>query len=158
MERAFSLVDYLVVFGYLAGIIYLGSRFYERGGTVRTFLLAGRNVAWIPAAISAIAGQFSAISYLGAPAFVVQHDLRMMMFAFTFLLILPVILKVFLPFFSRLNIYTAYEYLEKRFDYRVRGVTSLLFLILRGGYVAIVIYAPSWPSPRWSASPCPRRS
>ncbi len=55
----------------------------------------------------------------------------------------PIVIKVFVPFYSRLNLYTAYEYLERRFSLPVRVLTSVLFQVLRGAHVAIVIYAPS---------------
>ena len=59
------------------------------------------------------------------------------------LLVAPIVIFVFVPFYAKLNLYTAYEYLERRFDLRVRLVTSILFQVLRGVHVAITIYAPS---------------
>ncbi|MCI0719502.1 MAG: sodium/solute symporter [Acidobacteria bacterium] len=144
MEKShFSYLDYGVLFSYLGLMGLLGSLFYRKRSSTKEFLLGGKSVGWIPVAISVIATDFSAISYISTPAYSYQKNLKLAFFSFSLVLVVPIIVRVFLPFYARLNIYTAYEYLEMRFDYKVRAITSGLFLVLRGGYMAIVIYAPA---------------
>jgi SSS family transporter len=122
----------------------IGGMFYRRKTDSKDFFLAGRAAAWIPVAISIIATDVSAITYLGLPAFVYQRDLQLMaIYPVLVFLVIPVVARYFVPFYSRLNLFTAYEYLERRYDGRVRTMASLLFLLMRGIYMGIVIYAPS---------------
>ena len=98
---------------------------------------------WIAVGISIFATLFSAISLLGSPGWVFDHDLTLGLSLLTIPLITPIVIAIFLPFYHRLRVFTAYEYLEKRFNPQVRTVASLLFLFQRGCYLAVVIYAPS---------------
>lgn len=97
----------------------------------------------IPVAISLVAADMSAISYMGAPAWTFQHNLELVWSSWTYLFVAPIVMFLFMPFYSRFNFYTAYEYLERRFDLKTRLLGSVLFLLVRGSHVAIVIYAPS---------------
>jgi SSS family solute:Na+ symporter len=144
LNPAFTTIDLTVLIVYLAAMVAMGSMFYRKKSDTKDYFLAGRNATWVPVAISIIATDFSAISYLGQPAYVWQKDLRMfLMLLMLPCVVVPIVVTFFVPFYSRLNLYTAYEYLERRFGVRVRTVTSLLFLILRGTYMGIIIYAPS---------------
>lgn len=97
----------------------------------------------IPVAISLVAADMSAISYMGAPAWTYQHNLELVWSSWSYLFVAPVVMYLFMPFYSRFKFYTAYEYLERRFDLKTRLLGSALFLLLRGSHIAIVIYAPS---------------
>src|SRR5512139_3832678 len=118
--KGFTTLDYVLVVGYLLTIAAIGSSFYKRKSTAKDYFLGGRSMSWLPVGISLVAADLSAITLMG-----------------------PIVIKVFVPFYSRLNLYTAYEYLERRFSLPVRLLTSVLFQVLRGAHVAIVIYAPS---------------
>ena len=69
--------------------------------------------------------------------------MTLMLYEFAYSVAAWLVILIFLPFYCRLKLYTAYEYLEQRFDVRVRWITSALFLIIRGSHVAIAMYAPA---------------
>jgi len=141
--KTFSAVDYGVVIGYLLVIAAIGSSFYRRKTTAKEYFLGGRSMWWLPVGISLIAADLSAISVMGSPAWSFRNNMMLLWLSVGYPLMAPVVIKVFVPFYARLNLYTAYEYLEKRFNVSVRAITSLLFQLLRVAHVALVIYAPS---------------
>jgi len=136
-------LDYLILLAYLAGITALGSSFYRRRTTPKDYFLGSRSFGWFPAGMSIIASDTSAITVMGSVAWCFNHNFEVMWFTFGYILMAPVVIRVFIPFYTSLNLYTAYEYLEKRFNLPVRVTTSILFQCLRGMHVAIAIYAPS---------------
>jgi SSS family transporter len=138
-----NLLDFTVIVGYLAGITWIGSRFYRKNASMQEYLLGGRGMKWLPVALSIMAADTSAISYLGVPAWSFQQNMRLNQNILTYLLAIPIVILVFLPVYSRGNLFTAYQYLENRFDLRVRLLTSVFFLVIRGAHVAVVIYAPA---------------
>jgi len=142
-RNGFSLVDWIIVGGYIAVISVIGSLFYRKKSSAGEFFLGGRSMRAVPVAISLVAADMSAISYMGAPAWTYQHNLELVWSSWTYLFVAPVVMFLFMPFYSRFKFYTAYEYLERRFDLKTRLVGSAIFLLLRGSHVAIVIYAPS---------------
>jgi solute:Na+ symporter, SSS family len=141
--RQFSTLDYLMVVLYLIGIAALGSSFYRRRSSARDYFLGGRSFSWLPAGISIVAADMSAITLMGSTGWTYKHNLQLAWMACGFVLMAPVAILVFVPFFSRLKLYTAYEYLERRFGLGVRLLASGLFQLLRGGHVAIAIYGPA---------------
>jgi SSS family transporter len=141
--KGFSTVDYIAVLVYLVAIAAIGSSFYRRRTTAREFFLGGRSVPWIAAGISIIAADLSAISVMGAPAWAFKYDIQLAWVVFGYPLVAPLVILVFVPFYSRLNLYTAYEYLEKRFGLGVRLLVSGQFQILRSWHVAVAIYGPA---------------
>lgn len=141
--KSFSAIDYAVVIGYLLAIAAIGSSFYRRKTTAKEYFLGGRAMWWLPVGISLIAADLSAISVMGSPAWSFKNNMMLLWLSVGYPLMAPVAIKVFVPFYARLNLYTAYEYLEKRFNVSVRAITSLLFQLLRVAHVALVIYAPS---------------
>lgn len=141
--KGFTTLDYAVVIGYLLTIAAIGSSFYRRKSTPKEYFLGGRKMSWLPVGISIIAADLSAITVMGIPAWGYKHNLELLWVIVGYPLVAPVVILVFVPFYARLNLYTAYEYLERRFSLSVRLVTSLLFQMLRGMHVAIAIYAPS---------------
>src|SRR5436305_587408 len=108
--------DLCVVATYLAGITWLGSRFYRRGSDMQEYLRGGRSMKWFPVALSILASKTSAISYLGVPAWSFRNNTALNLEYLTYLLAVPIVVWVFVPVYSRGNLFTAYEYLEKRFD------------------------------------------
>lgn len=97
----------------------------------------------LPVAISLVAADMSAITYMGTPAWSYRYNLEEFWTTCSYLLVVPIVMYFMLPFFMRFKFYTAYEYLERRFDLKTRLVVSGLFLLMRGSHVAIAIYAPS---------------
>ena len=139
----FTWLDYLIVAAYLAGVTVLGSLFASGQKSSRDFFLAGRGMSWFPMALSVIATDFSAISFLGAPGYVVAHDLVIDLQPLVFIWVLPISLYLFVRFFHRLELISAYEYLEKRFNLALRTGCSLLFICLRVSWMATALYATS---------------
>lgn len=142
-SNIFTLADWIILASYIVAVSALGSLFYRKKTTARDFFLSGRRMKAIPVAISLVAADMSAISYMGAPAWTYQHNLELVWSSWTYLFVAPVVMYLFMPFYARFKFYSAYEYLERRFDLKTRLLGSALFLLMRGSHVAIVIYAPS---------------
>src|SRR6185312_1532292 len=143
MKNLFGLADWLILGGYIVAICVLGTLFYRKKTTSGDFFLGGRRMRALPVAISLVAADMSAISYIGAPAWAYKHNLELVWSSWSYLLVAPVVMFLFMPFYARFNFYSAYEYLERRFDLKTRLVGSAIFLLMRSSHVAIVIYAPS---------------
>jgi SSS family transporter len=138
-----SISDVVVILFYFSLVTITGSWFYRNDADMRAYLLGSKGMRWLPVALSILAADTSAISYLGYPGWSFRENLKLNQNIFTYLFAIPLVMWVFLPVYSRGNLYTAYQYLEQRFDFRVRLLTSLLFLTVRGAHVAIIIYAPA---------------
>ncbi|MTB51435.1 sodium:solute symporter [Lewinella sp. W8] len=138
-----STIDWLVMTGTLAAIVGFGVWKTRSVDNVKSYLLGDRDLKWWTIGLSVMATQASAITFLSTPGQAYDDGLGFAQFYFG-LPIAMVILCVFvLPIYYRLQVYTAYEYLEGRFDVRVRTLTALLFLIQRGLAAGITIYAPA---------------
>lgn len=137
----FSSWDYVVIAAYLAATIWLGMRFTRGQKSLERYFVAARNAPWWAAGISVIAANFSAISYMGVPAWIFQHDLRLDMGIIWFPLQMLLVVSLFVPFMARLQLYTIYEYLEYRFGLSARILASTFFILVRGGHLAIAIFA-----------------
>lgn len=138
-----SPADTFALAAYLLAVAALGSAFYRRKATARDYFLGGRAMGWLPAGISIVAADLSAISVMGAPAWAYKHNLELLWVTCGYPLMAPVAILVFVPFYARLNLFTAYEYLERRFNLAVRLLVSALFQLLRGWHVAVTIYGPA---------------
>ena len=123
-------------------LVGTGLFFTRRQKSLKSYLLADQDIHWIIVAISVLAALFSGITYLGAPAEAYYHDLCYIWVLASFFIATPITTLVFLPFFRGLNLFTAYEYLDRRFDLRVRRIASALFIARVTFYMAMVIYAP----------------
>ncbi|MSO23168.1 MAG: hypothetical protein EXQ58_07945 [Acidobacteria bacterium] len=135
--------DLAVIAAYLVGITMVGMLFYRKNTNMEEYLLGSKGMKWFPVALSILAADTSALTYLGIPAWSFRHDLKYNQVTFSNLIAVPIVIWLFLPIYSKGNLYTAYQYLERRFDVRVRLVTSLLFLVIRGAHVSVIIYAPA---------------
>jgi Na+/proline symporter len=111
--------------------------------TVDDYLRGGNSLRWPTIGLSIMATQASAITFLSTPGQAFEDGLRFVQFYFGLPLAMIVIAAVFVPIYRQLNIYTAYEYLEHRFDQRVRYLGAVLFLTQRGLAAGITIYAPA---------------
>ncbi|HEX8516837.1 MAG TPA: sodium:solute symporter [Bacteroidia bacterium] len=138
-----SWIDWLVLGITLIFIIVYGV-WKSRGSTnIEGYLLANRQLPWYHVGLSVMATQASAITFLSAPGQGYSDGLRFVQFYFGLPLAMVVLCITFIPIFHRLNVYTAYEYLEKRFDNKTRSLTAFLFLLQRGLSTGITIYAPA---------------
>ncbi len=128
---------------YFIASILIGISVGGRQRDLKTFLLAGNQAHWFVLGVSIIAGLFSGISFLGAPAETFNHNLIYLWGAVGYLIATPLTSFVFLPFFHGQNFYTAYEYLEHRFDRRLRRLSSATFIFRASLWLALALYAPA---------------
>ena len=136
-------LDWGVLIVTLASIILYGI-FRSRGNrNMDDYLLAGHSLPWYHVCLSVMATQASAVTFLSAPGQGFADGMRFVQFYFGLPLAMVVLSITFVPIFHRLRVFTAYEFLEKRFDPRVRMLTSILFLIQRGLSTGLSIYAPA---------------
>ena len=135
-------LDWLVLVGTL-GFIGVYGAWKSRGVRTMETYFRDRSLHWPTIGLGIMATQASAITFLSTPGQAYADGMRFVQFYFGLPLAMVVIGAVFVPIFHRLNVYTAYEYLEHRFDVRVRCLGALLFLVQRGLAVGITIYAPA---------------
>lgn len=136
-------LDWGILVGTLMVIVLYGVWKNRKAESVRSYLMGDRDLPWWTIGLSVMATQASAITFLSTPGQAYADGMRFAQFYFG-LPIAMVILCVFvLPIYYRLKVYTAYEYLETRFDLRTRTLTAILFLVQRGMAAGITIFAPS---------------
>jgi SSS family transporter len=136
-------LDVAIFVAYMAVLVGIGAWFTRRETGLKEYLLAGQDVHWVIVGISVLAALFSGITYLGAPAESFFHDLTILWTVISFVIATPIATIVFLPFYRRLGLYTAYEYLERRFDRRLRWFASGCFILRGTCYLALAISAPA---------------
>lgn len=141
--KTLSPIDIGVFAAYMLVLFGIGAYFTRQQKDLKSYLLADQNIHWIIVAVSVLAALFSGITYLGAPAESFFHDLTYLWVVISFFVATPVTTLIFLPFFRGLNLITAYEYLERRFDRSLRWLASTLFLTRVSLYLATAIYAPA---------------
>jgi SSS family solute:Na+ symporter len=137
------LLDWIVLLGFAAWIVYDGLKRTKDSRELEGYFLAKRSIPWWAAGISVMATQLSAITMIGTTGQGYTDGLRFIQFYFALPLAMVLLSVTLVPFFYNSRVYTAYEYLEKRFDAKTRSFTSLLFLISRGMSCGAVISAPA---------------
>jgi Na+/proline symporter len=138
-----SLIDWIVLALTILTIVAYGVWKSGRNQNIDQFLVGNRSMPWYTVGLSVMATQASAITFLSAPGQAYSDGMRFVQFYFGLPLAMIVLCITFIPIFHRLKVYTAYEFLEQRFDLKTRALTSLLFLVQRGLSTGITIYAPS---------------
>ena len=137
------IIDWTVLVGILVLIVWYGIWKTRNVNTTESFLRGEQTLPWYTIGLSVMATQASAITFLSTPGQAYDDGMRFAQFYFG-LPIAMIILCVFvLPKFYNLKVYTAYEYLEGRFDVKTRTLTAILFLISRGLAAGLTIFAPS---------------
>jgi Na+/proline symporter len=136
-------LDWIVLALTLLFVVSYGIYKSREKQTMDSFLLAGQSLPWYHVTLSLMATQASAITFLSAPGQAYTDGMRFVQFYFGLPLAMVVLCITFVPKFHRLKIFTAYEFLESRFDLRTRGLTAFLFLLQRGLSTGLSIYAPS---------------
>ncbi len=138
-----SVIDWVVLASTLLAIVGYGL-FKSRGsGTLENYLLAGKSMRWYAVAFSIMATQASAITFTSTPGQAYADGMRFVQYYFGLPIAMVILSVTAVPLFRRLNVYTAYEYLEHRFDLKTRTLTSVIFMIQRGLGAGMTIYAPS---------------
>ncbi len=137
------LIDWAVLFGLLGWIVYDGISRTKDSHELEGYFLAKRSIPWWAAGLSVMATQLSAITIIGTTGQGYDDGLRFIQFYFGLPIAMIILSATLVPFFYRSGVYTAYEFLEKRFDAKTRSFTSLLFLISRAMSCGAVISAPA---------------
>ncbi|RMG28333.1 MAG: sodium:solute symporter [Bacteroidetes bacterium] len=138
-----STIDWIILVGTTAFIVIYGI-WKSRGATnIRGYLLANQSQKWWTIGLSIMATQASAITFLSTPGQAFDDGMRFVQFYFGVPIAMVLISLVAIPIFRRLNVYTAYEYLEGRFDLKTRSLAAILFLISRSLASGITIVAPA---------------
>ncbi len=135
--------DWVVVVAYVGWIIIDGLRRSKGTDKVDGYLLANRSLPWWAVGLSVMATQMSAVTIVGTTGLAYTTGLRFIQNYFPLPLAMVILSLTVVPFFTRARVYTAYEYLERRFDVRVRSLASFLFLIGRATSLGVTLAAPS---------------
>lgn len=139
----FGRLNWVFLFLYLGVMVYIGYFFSKRGKSTEDFFVAGRRIPWWAAGISIYGTQLSAITFMAIPAIVYATDWTLAIGTIMIVLMMPLIIKFYLPFFRRLNVISAYQYLEERFDLKVRLLGSVAFMVMQLARIGIVLYLPA---------------
>jgi Na+/proline symporter len=135
--------DWLVVAAYLVWIVHDGLKRTKNAGQVEGYFLANRSLPWWAVGLSVMATQLSAITLVGTTGQGYADGMRFVQFYFGLPIAMIILAVTLVPFFYRARVFTAYEYLEKRFDLKTRTMASLLFLLSRGMSCGAIIAAPA---------------
>jgi SSS family transporter len=138
-----SYIDWIILVFVLAAIIIYGIYKSRTSKNLDGYFLSNRSMPWYLVLLSIMGTQASAITYLTGPGQSYTDGMRFLQYYFGLPLAMIVISIFFVPVYSRLKVYTAYEFLENRFDLKTRSFTSFLFLLSRGLSTGVSIYAPS---------------
>lgn len=136
-------LDYLAVVGYLAVTWYIAYRATKRTKDAEDFFLGGRSMPWFIVGLSIMATLLSTNTYLGAPGEMIKNGPAYFFGYAAYPIIYCIVAYLWIPFFMRLRMTSAYEYLERRFDFRARLLGDLLFLAMRLGWMSMVVYTGS---------------
>jgi len=136
-------VDWLVLLGALAFIVLYGLWRGRGSNSVNKYLLAGKTLPWHAMALSIMATQASAVTFISTTGQSYVDGMRFVQFYFGLPLAMVILSVTAVPIFHRAGVYTAYEYLEQRFDSKTRSLVSAIFLIQRGLALGITLYAPA---------------
>ncbi|MCH7512754.1 MAG: sodium:solute symporter [Bacteroidetes bacterium] len=138
-----NLIDWTVLFGTLIFIVGYGVWKTRGSSNIESYLLGDKSLKWWTIGLSVMATQASAITFLSTPGQAFDDGMRFIQIYFGLPIAMIIISVTFIPIYYRLKVYTAYEFLENRFDLKTRSLASLLFLVSRGLATGITIYAPS---------------
>ena len=138
-----SSIDWFVLIGTISFIVIYGVYKTRKFNTIKDHLKGGESANWLTVGLSVMATQASAITFLSTPGQAYDEGMGFVQFYFGLPLAIIVICMVFIPIYHKLKVYTAYEYLEQRFDRKTRTLASILFLVQRGLAAGITIFAPA---------------
>lgn len=136
-------LDWIVLFGTLFAIVAYGTWQTRKSRNLNDYLRGGNEMKWLTIGLSVMATQASAITFLSAPGLGYESGLRFVQFYFGLPIALIIISAFIIPIYYKLKVYTAYEYLESRFDLKTRLLAAFLFLVQRGLAAGLTIFAPA---------------
>lgn len=143
IESKLHLVDWIILSITLLFIVVYGTYVTRKNKDVNDYLKGGSDSKWWTIGLSVMATQASAITFLSTPGQAFDDGIGFVQFYFGLPIAMVVICLVFIPIYHKLKVYTAYEFLEGRFDVKTRTLTAILFLIQRGLAAGITIFAPA---------------
>ena len=138
-----ELLDWFVMLSTLFGIVIYGVVKTRKNENIHSYFLGGKSMGWAAIGLSVMATQASAITFISTPGQAYESGMGFVQNYFGLPLALIIVAAVFIPIYYKLKVYTAYQYLEQRFDLRTRLLAAFLFLIQRGLAAGITIYAPA---------------
>ncbi|HBK84028.1 MAG TPA: sodium:solute symporter, partial [Flavobacterium sp.] len=136
-------IDWIVLSFTLLFIVIYGTLKTKGSADVKDYILGNNETPWFTVGVSVMATQASAITFLSTPGQAYHDGMGFVQFYFGLPLAMVVIAYTFIPIYHKLKVFTAYEYLEQRFDVKTRSLAAILFLIQRGLGTGITIYAPA---------------
>lgn len=136
-------IDWIVLFGVLGLIVVYGVVKSKNTSNMEAYLVGSRSMPWWTVCLSIMATQASAVTFLSTPGQAYADGMRFLQFYFGLPVAMIILCITAVPLYRRLKVYTAYEYLESRFDLKVRSLAAFFFLVLRGFSVGITVFAPS---------------
>jgi Na+/proline symporter len=136
-------LDWVVLIFTLAAIVLYGLYMGRGSKSVRQYLLANKTMPWYAMGLSIMATQASAVTFIATTGQAYVDGMRFVQFYFGLPVAMVILSATVVPIFHRANVFTAYEYLERRFDAKTRALGSIIFLIQRGLGVGIALYAPA---------------
>ncbi len=142
-RRGFSTLNTAMLVVYLAALVGMGVYFSRREKTTSDFFIGGHRIPWWAAGLSIFATQLSSISFMAVPAKVFATDWTYFVGYVCIVLVQPIVIAWYLPFFRRLDITSAYEYLERRFNLAARMLGSASFILFQLGRMTIVLFLPA---------------
>jgi solute:Na+ symporter, SSS family len=135
--------DWIVLAGTIAFIVLYGTWKTRKTKTMEGYLRGDNSMKWWMIGISIMATQASAVTFLSTPGQAIEDGMRFLQFYFGLPIAMVIISVTMVPIYYRLKVYTAYEYLENRFDLKTRSLAAILFLVLRGLSAGITLFAPA---------------
>ncbi|MBN2357105.1 sodium/solute symporter [candidate division KSB1 bacterium] len=141
--QSFGTLNYTVLTIYLLALLMMGFYFSKREKSTDDFFKAGRRIPWWAAGLSIFGTQLSAITFMAIPAKTFSTDWLYLWGNVAIIAVAPLVIHFFLPFYRRLDVTTAYEYLEKRFSLPVRLIASLMFMLVQLGRIGVILFLPS---------------
>ena len=136
-------LDWTIIAAYLTWIVWDGLRLTKKSDEIEGYFLASRSLPWWAVGLSVMATQLSAITMIGTTGQGYQFGMSLLQQYYALPLAMIILSLTLVPFFHNARVFTAYEYLERRFDGRVRTFTAFLFLLSRGMSTGAVIAAPA---------------
>ena len=143
IESKLHLVDWIILSATLIFIVAYGTHVTRKNTNVKEYIKGGNDSKWWTIGLSVMATQASAITFLSTPGQAFHSGMGFVQFYFGLPIAMIIICLVFIPIYHKLKVYTAYEFLEGRFDLKTRSLAAILFLIQRGLAAGITIFAPA---------------
>lgn len=139
---SFGPLDWLIIVAYMLMLVGIGWYYSRRQQTLREYFLAGKHMSWLPIGLSLMAALNSGIDYLMQPSAFLKFGIVIILSNLSWLVLYPYAFFITMPMYRRLDVYSAYEYLENRFNVQVRCLAASIFILWRLGWMATALYVP----------------